>query len=191
MWKYCGSIFQLGIFIFLYYFSFFYFIFIHTRFSFLFLFFLFLVFLPHTSVHYLYLPFFYFLFQLKNIPATSHLLRIGERERERDCCSSAAPLLVEIEVTKRTNLVEIDVHHATLPRSSPHCCSSSSPPPGLVRLACYFLFLFFSYLLVLIQLYFKNWIFFFFLCFLFYVWIMWETERMRKKEIWRREKELI
>ena len=42
---------------------------------------LFLVFLLHTSVQ---PPLFYFLFHLKNIPATSHLLHIREeRERER------------------------------------------------------------------------------------------------------------
>ena len=83
MWKYCGSIFQLRFFIFyIIFLSFISFSSIHV--SFLFLFFLFLVFLLHTSVQsYLYLPFFYFLFHLKNIlvPATPHFVHIRERER--------------------------------------------------------------------------------------------------------------
>ena len=86
LWKYCGSIFQLGFFIFsIIFLSFISFSSIHV--SFLLFFFLFLVFLLHTSVQsYLYLPFFYFLFHLKNIPvlATSHFVHIREkREKEK------------------------------------------------------------------------------------------------------------
>ena len=137
-----------------------------------------------SSVHsYLYPPFFYFLFHLKNIPAntfTSHQReRERERERERDCCSFAAPPLVEIEVAERTNLVEISVHHATLPCSLPHCRSSSSPSPSWVRLTCSLFFFFFSYLLVLIQFYFKNWILF---CVLYLDYVR-NGENERKKEI--------
>ena len=58
-----------------------------------------------------------------------------------------------------------------------------------VRSACsFFSFSFFSYLLVLIQLYFKNQILFFVLCLDYYVR---NGENKRKKEIRRREKELI
>ena len=52
----------------------------------------------------------------------------------------------------------------------PHDHSSSSPPPDWVKSACsssfsfFFSFFFFPYLLVLIQLYCKNWILFFVLC---------------------------
>ena len=75
---------------------------------------------------------------------------------------------------------------ATAARLPPHYHLSSSPPPGWVRSACSFFF-FFSYLLVLIQLYFKNWTLFCVLC-LDYVR---RGENERKKEIRRRDKELI
>ena len=148
LWQY----FSIRIFYFLYYFSSFHFIFIPTRFISFFSFFFFLFFSstqvsnPPSFIH------------LKNIPA-SHICFTSEREGES---SSAAPPPVEIEVAKRTKSVEFGVHHVALPRPAPHRHSSSSPPPGWVRSACY-LFIF-SYLLVLIQLYFKNWILFCVLC---------------------------
>ena len=145
MWKYCDSIFQLGFFYFLYCLSFFHFIFTHTHFI-SFFFFLFFSSTQVSSVHsYLYPPFFYFLSHLKNIPANTFTSHQRERERERDCCLFAAPPLVEIEVAERTKLVEISVHHATLPCSLPHCRSSSSPSPSWVRLTCSFFFFFFLF----------------------------------------------
>ena len=81
-------------------------------------------------------------------------------------CTDRRP--AEIEFAKRTKLVEISVHHAALPRPPPHRCLSSSPPPDWVRLACFSSssssFFYSSYLLVLIQLYCKNWILFCVLC---------------------------
>ena len=56
--------------------------------------------------------------------------REREREREREGCSFAAPPSREIEVAERTKPVEINVHHAALPRLLPYRCSSSSPPRG-------------------------------------------------------------
>ena len=149
---------------FLYYFSSFHFIFIHSHFISFFLFsFFFFSFSCFSPPHKCPAPFFYFLFHRKNIP-TTHLLHI--REREREGYSSTAPPPVEIEVAERTKPVEIGIHHAALPRLLPHH-RSSSPPPSWVRSAFFFFlfFFFFSYLLVLIQIYFKNWI-------LFCVWIM-------------------
>ena len=134
------------------------------HFFFSFFFFLFFSSTQVSSVHsYLYPPFFYFLFHLKNIPATTFTLH--QRERERVCCSSAAPSPMEIKVAKRTKSVEISIHHAALPHLPTHRRSSSSPLPGYVKLACsFFFFSFFSYLLVQIQLYFKNLILFCVLC---------------------------
>ena len=67
----------------------------------------------------------------------------------------------------------------------PHRRSSSSLPPDWVRSAySSYLFIYFPYLLVLIQLYCKNWF-----CFVFLVWIMWdffESEAKRLKH-WSKE----
>ena len=80
-----------------------------------------------------------------------------------DRCTDQRP--VEIEVTERTKPVEISVYHEALPHPPPHRRSSSFPPPDWVRSACSSCSLFFfSYLLVLIQLYCKNWILFCVLC---------------------------
>ena len=130
--------FSIRIFYFLYYFSSFHFIFIHI--SFLFFFFLFLVFLLHTR--HTAPPPFYFLFHLKNIPA----LHIRERERDRESLG-----LHRVHLHLRSNI-------SIAARRPPH-------RSAWVRSACSFFF--FSYLLVLIQLYFKNWI-------LFCIWIVWE-----------------
>ena len=115
-------------------------------------------------------PSFIFFFTSRTFQQPHHLLHIREkREREReekDCCSFTDSPPVEIEVTKRTKRVKIGVLHVALPRTPPHCRSSSSTPLSWVRSACSFFFFpfFFSYLLVLIQLYFKNWILFCVLC---------------------------
>ena len=80
--------------------------------TFHFFFFLFLVFLLHTSVQCPLLslsPPSFILFFTSRTFQQPHLLHI--RERERDCCLSAAPPLVDIEVAERTKLVEIDVYH--------------------------------------------------------------------------------
>ena len=76
---------------------------------------------------------------------------------------------------------------AAAARLPPHYRLSSSPPPGWVRSACSFfsfLFSFFSYLLVLIQLYFKNWIVF---CVLRLDYMR-NRENERKKKIRRRKR---
>ena len=151
MWKYCGSIFQLGFFIFyIIFLPFISFSSIHISFLFFF-FFLFLVFLLHTIVQ---PPSFIFLFTLRTFQRITSEKRDRERERERE--------------------IGLGLHHMHLHRRS-SCYSNISTaarhPPHQstwVRSACSFFFLFFfSYLLVLIQLYFKNWI-------LFCIWIVWE-----------------
>ena len=145
MWKYCDSIFQLGFFIFyIVFLSFISFSPIHI--SFLFSFSCFSP--PHkclVSTPISIPPSFIFFFTSRTFQQT-HLLHIKEeREREeRDYCSFAAPPLVEIEVAERTKLVEISVHHATLPCSLPHCRSSSSPSPGWVRSTCSLFFFLFA-----------------------------------------------
>ena len=108
---------------------------------FLFFFFLFLVFLLHTSVQSLS-PL--LLFSFSSQENSSNLTIYFTSERERDCCSSVAPSPVEIEVAKRTKLVEISVHHAALPCSLPHCRSSLSPSPGWVRSTCSLFFFLFA-----------------------------------------------
>ena len=104
----------------------------------------------------------------------TYLVHIREKRRERkenlkrrwrSRCTDQRP--AKIEVAERTKPVEISIHHAALSRLSPHRHSSSSPPLDWDRLACssFFSFLFFfSYLLVLIQLYCKNCILFWVLC---------------------------
>ena len=141
MWKYCGSIFQLGFFIF---------------------YIIFLPFISFSSIHVSFLfsfscfspphkcptPLLSFSFSPQehssNLTFASHE-RERENERERDCCSSAAPPPVEIEFTERTKPMEISIHHAALARLPPHRRLSSSPPLGWVRSACSFLFLFLFY----------------------------------------------
>ena len=187
MWKYCGSIFHLGFFIFyIIFLSFISFSSIHV--SFPFFFFLFFSATQVSSVHsYLYPPFFYFLFHLKNIPATTFTSHQRERERER-------LMLVRRPTAGGNRGCQKD--KAGGDRRSPCSTTTSTAPPPLVLLPTtklvqiglfFFSFFLFSYLLVLIQLYFKNWILFCVLC-LDYVR---NGENERKKEILRREKELI
>ena len=115
-------------------------------FHFFFIFFLFLVFLLHTSVQ---PPFFYFLFHLKNIPA-SHICFTSERERERELVCHA-----------------IGSRDRRSPYSTTRLPLVILPTTKLGQVGLFLFFFFFSYLLVLIQLYFKNWIFFCVLCFVF------------------------
>ena len=152
MWKYCGSIFQLGFFIF-------YIIFLpsisfSSTFHFFFSFFFFLFF---SSTQDTQPPFFLFSFSPQEHSSASHQRREIERERERERSAWAS-----------TTCISTAVPAATL----------ASPPPLIIlptnrlgsdRLVLFFFFFFFfsfffSYLLVLIQLYFKNWILFFVLC---------------------------
>ena len=121
----------------LYYFLFFHFILLHTRVPYLPSFISFSP--PEPS---------------SNIICSSHQRKERERERQRERRKTGGSAF--------TMPLEIEVHHA-LPRPTSHHGSSSSPPSGWVRSTCSFLF--FSYLLVLIQLYFKKWI-------LFCVWVM-------------------
>ena len=58
---------------------------------------------------------------------------------------------------RRKDKVDGDRHSPALPHPLPHCRSSSSLPPDWIRSTCSSSFFFFSYLLVLIQLYCKNW----------------------------------
>ena len=82
---------------------------------------------------------------------------------------------------------------ATTAHLPPHYHLSSSPPPGWVRSASFFFFFFFffsfsfffSYLLVLIQLYFKNFILFCVLCFAFGLYEKqreWEEKKIRRRK---------
>ena len=182
MWKYYDSIFQLGFFNFLYYFSFFHFIFIHTRFIY---FFSFSCFSPPRKcpVSYLYPPLLLFSFSPQEHSSNLTIYFTSEkREREReekDCCSFTDSPPVEIEVTKRTKRVKIGVLHVALPRTPPHCRSSSSTPLSWVRSACSF---FFSLFFFHICLFLFNFILRIGFCFVFCVWIMWEMERMREKK---------
>ena len=151
MWKYCGRIFQLGFFI---------------------LYIIFYSFISFSSTHVSPISLLLFLFLLQNLPATSFALLIKEkreRERQRERRKTGGSAF--------TMPLEIEVHHA-LPRPTSHHGSSSSPPSGWVRSTCSFLFFsffLFSYLLVLIQLYFIR----IGICFVFCVWIMWETRSDR------------
>ena len=147
MWKYYGRISQLGFFI---------------------LYIIFYSFISFSSTHVSPIPLLLFLFLLQNLLATSFALLIRERQRQRERRKTRGSMF--------TMPSEIEVHHA-LPRPPSHRCSSSSPPSSWIRSACSFLFFFFlfffffSYLLVLIQLYFIR----IGICFVFCVWIMWET----------------
>ena len=145
MWKYCGRISQLGFFI---------------------LYIIFYSFISFSSKHVSPISLLLFLFLLQNLPATSFALLIKEK-RERK--------------TKREEKDwGIGVHHAVGDRGSP-CTTTSAVPPrlillptirlGQINLFFFFSFFFFSYLLVLIQLYFIR----IGICFVFCVWIMWET----------------
>ena len=150
MWKYCGRISQLGFFI---------------------LYIIFYSFISFSSTHVSPISLLLFLFLLQNLPATSFALLIKEkreRERQRERRKTGGSAF--------TMPSEIEVHHA-LPRPLSHRGSSSFPPSGWVRSTCsfFFSFFFFSYLLVLIQLYFIR----IGICFVFCVWIMWETRSDR------------
>ena len=74
---------------------------------------------------------------------------------------SAAPPSVEIEVTERTKSVEIGVHPCDTTTFAAPSRLFLLPTTKLVQIGVLFSF---SYLLVLIQLYFKNWILFCVLC---------------------------
>ena len=187
MWKYCGRISKLS-FLFLYIIFPFFLSIIHT-----FLLFFLLIFLHHTRIPiYPYpLPFFFLYFPLSRtslylsfsnslsqlfffifylIPThylALSVIRNGEKGRERKnrwvrwLCSAAA---------------------ARLP---PHRRLSSSPPPGWVRSASFFFFFFFFFSFSFffhICLFWFNFILRIGFCFVFCVWIMWETERMREKK---------
>ena len=155
LWQY----FSIKIFYFLYYFSFFHFIFIHTRFISFFSFSCFSP--PHkcpVSTPISIPPFFYFLFHLKNIPTTT--FTSYQRERER-------LLLVRCPTAGGDRGRRKDKAGGDQ-RSS--CSTTTSAAPLLLvllpttRVGQISLFFFFPYLLVLIQLYFKNWILFCVLC---------------------------
>ena len=141
------------IFYFLYYFSSFHFIFIHSRFIsfFLFSFFFFLLFSsPQVSNP----SSFIFFFISRTFQQLICFTSKRERERERGQAGGDRGC-------RKDKSVEIGIHHAALPHPPPHCHLSSSPPPGSDQRSFFF---FFSYLLVLIQIYFKNWILFCVLC---------------------------
>ena len=89
-------------------------------------------------------PSFYFHFHLKNIPELH--MRERERERERE--------------------IGLGLHRMHLHRRSSISTAARCPPhqSAWVRSTCSFFLFLFSYLLVLIQLYFKNWILFCVLC---------------------------
>ena len=151
------------IFYFLYYFSSFRFIFIHSRFIsfFLFSFFFYLLF---SSTQVSSPPSFIFFFTSRTFQQLICFTLEREREREREGCLSAAPPSVEIEVTERTKSVEIGVHPCDTTTFAAPSRLFLLPTTKLVQIGVLFSF---SYLLVLIQLYFKNWILFCVLCFVF------------------------
>ena len=106
------------------------------------------------------IPLLLFIFLLQNLPATSHLLFSVPPKKK-------FALLIREKRETETEREEKDWER--LAWASTTCISTAapaSPPPGWVRSACFFFF-FFSYLLVLIQIYFKNWILFCGLCFVF------------------------
>ena len=140
---------------------------------FLFFFFLFLVFLLHTSVQ---SPFFYFLFHLNNIPA-SHICFTSEREIKRSSKGQS-------QWRSTFTMQHYHVRHPTAARRPPHHQAGSD------RLV--FFFSSFSFFFFHICLFWFNFILRIGFCFVFYVWIMWEMERIRgEKKIRRREKDLI
>ena len=141
------------IFYFLYYFSSFHFIFIHSPFHFFFPF----SFSWFSPPHKCLAPLLLFSFSPQkhsNNSFASHQRERGrEGEREREGCLSADG----DRGRRKDKSVEIGIHHAALRRPLPHHL-------GQIGILFFFSFFFFSYLLVLIQLYFKNWILFCVLC---------------------------
>ena len=132
--KYYGSIFQLGFFIF--YIVFLPFISFSSTFHFFFSFFFFLFF---SSTQVSSPPYFIFFFTSRTFQHLTFVSHERERERERE---------------RGLGLHRI----STAARRPPHHQAGSD------QIVLFFSFSFFSYLLVLIQFYFKNWI-------LFCVWI--------------------
>ena len=136
-------------------------------FHFFFFFFFFSCFSPSLKcpVSYLYPPFFYFLFLLKNI-LQPHIYFTSQRERERKR---------ERKREKAGGDRGRQKDKAGGDRRSPCNTTTSATPLPLILLPTtrldqidlfffFFFFFFFSYLLGLIQLYCKNWILFCVLC---------------------------
>ena len=182
MWKYYDSIFQLGFLIF--YIIFLSFIsFLSTHVSFIF--FIFLVFLLHASVQcpISIPPFFYFLFHLKNIPATSPFTSHQRKERERE--RGERLLLVHRLTASGDRGHQKD--KAGKDRRSPCSTTTYTAPLPLVllhttKLGQISLFFFFFPFFFHICLFLFNFILRIGFCFVFCVWIMWEMERMREKK---------
>ena len=135
MWKYYGKISQLGFFI---------------------LYIIFYSFISFSSTHVSSIPLLLFIFLLQNLPATSNLLFSVPPKKK--FCSSHQRKERDRDRERRERLWEIGLglHHMHLHRRS----SISTARLGQIGL----FFFFFSYLLVLIQIYFKNWILFCGLC---------------------------
>ena len=138
--------FSIRIFYTLYYFLFFHFILLHTH-------------VPYPPSFISFSP----PEPSSNIICSSHQRKARDRERGERLGDRCSPCRQRLRFTMSS---KIGVHHA-LPHLPSHRRSSSSPPSGWVRSTCSFLFLF-SYLLVLIQLYFIRIGIFFVFC----VWIM-------------------
>ena len=203
MWKYCSRISKLSfLFFFIYYFSFLSFFLSSIHF-----FFFLLIFLHHTRIpiypyplpffsftfHFpepsslflspaLFLNFFFFFCLIPTHYPTFSVIRNEERTDGLD--GSVSPRLPLRSLCRHT------FRSAAAARLPPYRCVSSSPPPGWVRSACSF-FLSFFLLFFRSCLFWFNFILRIGFCFVFCIWIMWETERMREKKIQRREKELI
>ena len=112
------------------------------------------------------IPFLLFLFLLQNLPVTFHLLLCSSKTKKKNFA-----LLIKEKRETKTEREEKDWERSAWASTA----TPASPPPLVVlptnRLGSDrpppFFFFFFSYLLILIQLYFKNWILFCVLCFVF------------------------
>ena len=111
---------------------------------------------PHTCP---LSPFFYFFFSFSpSNPSSNISFAPLFLQKKKKNCSSHWRKDRDRDREKGERLGEIGL-------ASTACISTAapaSPPSGWVRSACFFFF--FSYLLVLIQIYFKNWILFCGLC---------------------------
>ena len=158
------------------------------HFFFSFFFFLFLVFLLHTSVQSLS-PLLLFSFSPQEHSSNLTIYFTSKkRERERERETAAHPPSHHHWRSRSLkgqswwrSVFTMQHYHIRRPTTA---CPSPHLQAGSDQLVLFFLF---SYLLVLIQLYFKNWILFCVLCLDY----LRNEENERKKEIQRREKELI
>ena len=116
------------------------------------------------------IPLLLFLFLLQNLPATFHLLFSVPKKKKKNLLFSSEKRERqrerERERGERLGEIGLGLHLMHLHRCSSISTAARRPPHRSAWVRSFFFF-FFSYLLVMIQLYFKNWILFCVLCFVF------------------------